>query len=88
MAYRYNLPVIPMAISYRKPRFPFTLVNVIRTLTGNLKLPMVTLNVGEALLFDPNLGPKKAIIKMRKDCHEAMVKLAGIINNPYPAEGD
>ena len=88
MAYRYNLPVIPMAISYRKPRFPFTLVNVIRVLTGNQKLPMVTLNVGEPILFDPNLGPKKAIIKMRKDCHEAMVKLAGIVNNPYPAEGD
>jgi len=25
---------------------------------------------------------------MRKECHEAIVKLAGVVNNPWPAEGD
>jgi 1-acyl-sn-glycerol-3-phosphate acyltransferase len=88
MAYRCHLPVVPIAFSYRKPHFPFTLVNVFRSIIGNQKLPMVTLRIGEPLLFDPKLGRKEAVLKMRKDCHEAVVRLAGISNNPYPAEGD
>jgi len=88
MAHRYNLPVLPMAISYRKPRFPFTLVNLFRSITGKKELPMITLRVGEPLLFDTALGRKEAVLKMRKDCHEAIVRLAGISNNPYPPEGD
>jgi len=88
MAYRYNMPVIPIAFSYRKPRFPFTLVNRFRVLTGNQKLPMITLRIGEPLLPDTNLPRKEAVVKMRKECHEAIVRLAGITNNIYPAEGD
>ncbi|MDR0495134.1 MAG: 1-acyl-sn-glycerol-3-phosphate acyltransferase [Treponema sp.] len=88
MAHRYNLPVIPMAFSYRKPHFPFTLVNTFRSITGNQKLPMVTLRIGDPLLIDQNLPRKEAVQKLRKDCHEAIVKLAGITDNPYPAEGD
>jgi len=88
MAHRYNMPVVPIAFSYRKPRFPFTLVNIFRTLTGNQKLPMITLRMGEPIVFDPNLNRKEAVSKMRKDCHEAIVRLAGIEKNPYPVEGD
>lgn len=88
IAHRYNMPVIPLAFSYRKPHFPFTLVNAFRSLLGNKKLPMMTLRIGEPLLFDTSLGRKEAVLKMRKECHEAVVRLAGINNNPYPAEGD
>jgi len=88
MAHRYNLPVLPMAFSYRKPHFPFTLVNVFRSLTGHQKLPMITLRIGEPLLIDKNLPRKEAVQKIRKECHEAIVRLAGITNNQYPAEGD
>ena len=88
MAYRYNQPVIPMAFSYRKPHFPFTVVNALRSLMGNQKLPMITLRIGEPLLFDENLGRKEAVLKLRKSCHEEVVRLAGISDNPYPAEGD
>jgi len=49
---------------------------------------MITLRVGEPLLFDTSLNRKEAVAKMRKNCHEAIVKLAGISENPYPAEGD
>jgi 1-acyl-sn-glycerol-3-phosphate acyltransferase len=84
MAYRYGLPVIPIAFSYRKPSFPFTLVNLLR----KQKLPMVTLRIGEPLLPDTGLSRKEAVQKLRKNCHEAIVDLAGIRNNPYPAEGD
>ncbi|MCL1928812.1 MAG: 1-acyl-sn-glycerol-3-phosphate acyltransferase [Treponema sp.] len=88
MAHRYNLPVLPLAISYRKPHFPFTIVNSIRALKGQQKLPMITLRIGEPLLVDPDLNRKEAVRKLRKECHEALVRLAGITNNPYPAEGD
>ena len=49
---------------------------------------MITLRIGEPLLFDEVLGRKEAVKKMRKDCHEAVVALAGIRDNQYPAEGD
>ena len=88
MAHRYNLPVIPVGLSYRRPRFPFTLVNALRALFGKQKLPMITVRLGEPLQFDAGLGRKEAVKKMRKDCHEAIVRLAGIRDNPYPAEGD
>jgi 1-acyl-sn-glycerol-3-phosphate acyltransferase len=87
MAHRYNLPVLPMAISWRPPR-RFTLDNILRTLQGKKKLPSITIRMGEPLLFDETLSRKESIQKMRKDCHEAVVRLAGISNNPYPAEGD
>jgi len=87
MAHNYSLPVLPLAISWRKP-FPFTLDNIPRLFAGKKLLPLITISVGEPLLFDTNIGRKEAIQKMRKDCHEAVVRLAGIKNNPYPAEGD
>jgi 1-acyl-sn-glycerol-3-phosphate acyltransferase len=88
MAHRYNLPVLPIAFSYRRPHFPFTLVNLFRKITGRKELPMITARIGEPLLLDENLPRKEAVLKMRKDCHEAIVRLAGISDNPYPAEGD
>lgn len=88
MGYRYNLPVIPLAFSYRKPNVPFSLLNRFRSLLGKQKLPMITLRIGEPLLIDPKLPRKEAVQKIRKECHEAVVRLAGIQNNIYPAEGD
>ena len=88
MAHRYNLPVLPIAITYRKSHFPYTIVNFFRSKTGKQKLPLITLRIGEPILHDSTLDRKEAVQKLRKDCHEAMVKLAGITNNPYPAEGD
>jgi 1-acyl-sn-glycerol-3-phosphate acyltransferase len=81
MAQRYNLPVLPLAISYRKPRFPWSVLR-------KKKIPLITIRIGEPITFDETLSRKEAVQKMRKDCHEAVVRLAGINNNPYPAEGD
>jgi 1-acyl-sn-glycerol-3-phosphate acyltransferase len=88
MAHRYNLPIVPIAISYRKSHFPFSVMNSLRSLTGKQKLPLITVRIGEPVLFDKNLDRKEAVQKIRKECHEAVIKLAGINNNPYPAEGD
>ncbi|MCL2211440.1 MAG: 1-acyl-sn-glycerol-3-phosphate acyltransferase [Treponema sp.] len=88
MAHRYNLPIIPIAISYRKSHFPFTIVNFLRAVKGDKKLPLITISIGEPILFDEKLGRKEAVLKARKECHEAMVRLAGITDNPWQAEGD
>jgi 1-acyl-sn-glycerol-3-phosphate acyltransferase len=88
MAYRYNLPVIPIAFSYRRPRFPYTIVNALRSARGKQKLPMITIRIGEPILPDFSLNRKEAVPILRKECHEAIVRLAGIKDNPFPAEGD
>ena len=88
MAHKYKLPVVPLAISYRKPCFPFTIINWLRSLVGIQKLPMITIRVGEPIMFDETLTRKEAVQKLRKDCHAAVVRLAGIKENPYPAESD
>lgn len=76
MAERYNVPIIPMAYSYRERK-------------GILKLfgkeACVTLNVGEPIFPDPALkGQRSASIDdLRRRTHEACVRLAGIENNPW-----
>jgi 1-acyl-sn-glycerol-3-phosphate acyltransferase len=82
MAYRYNLPVIPLAFSYRPP-------------TGIYKFfkkgtPLITLRIGEPLLPDTSLPRKEAVTILREQCHKRVIELAGIPEgtNPYPCEGD
>ena len=84
MAYRYNLPLLPMAFCYDEPHFPLTVTNLFR----KRKLPAIILRIGEPLLPDTDLPRKEAVQKLRKECHEAMVSLAGISENPWAAEGD
>ena len=88
LAHRYNLPVVPIGFSYRKPHFPFTLVNLFRSIIGMKKIPLITVRIGEPILLDNTLDRKEAVQKLRRECHEAVVKLAGITDNPWPAEGD
>ncbi|GHV60710.1 hypothetical protein AGMMS49587_02970 [Spirochaetia bacterium] len=82
MAYKYNLPCIPMAFSYRPP-------------TGIYKFfkkgcPLITLRIGEPLVPDQSLPRKEAVTLLREQCHKRIVELAGIPEgeNPYPCEGD
>ena len=76
MAHRYNLPIIPIAFSYRRATFPFSLLNFMRSLMGKKKLPMITLRIGEPLLVDKDLRKKEAIEKLQNDCHSAIVHLS------------
>jgi 1-acyl-sn-glycerol-3-phosphate acyltransferase len=84
MAYKYKLPVLPLAFSYRRPGFFFALINKLR----KKELPMITVTIGEPIMPDRSLGRKEAVQKLRKLCHERIIELAGIEDNPYPAEGD
>ncbi len=79
MAYKYALPVIPCVITYR-PR------------TGIYKLfekpdvPLLTLHIGTPVIPDISVPRKKEVERILKESHRQMVSMAGIINNPWPAE--
>jgi 1-acyl-sn-glycerol-3-phosphate acyltransferase len=84
MAWKYNIPVIPLAFSYRKPWGPYALLNRLR----KKNLPLITLRIGEPILPDPAMKRREAAETLRRRCHERIVELAGITNNPYPCDGD
>jgi 1-acyl-sn-glycerol-3-phosphate acyltransferase len=84
MAWKYNIPVIPLAFSYRKAWGPYALLNRLR----KKNLPLITLRIGEPLLPDPSMKRREAADTLRRRCHEAIVALAGIRNNPYPCGSD
>ncbi|GMO49229.1 MAG: hypothetical protein Ta2G_05940 [Termitinemataceae bacterium] len=82
LAYRYNIPVIPMAFSYREP-------------TGIYRLfkkgqPLITLRIGEPIIPNLNLRRKEAVNILREQCHKKIVELAGMLEgeNPYPCAID
>lgn len=80
MAVKYEIPVLPMAISYR-PRTGW------RKFIGG-KTPLTTITIGEPILPVSGVkGPaKKAeISRLREESHAQMVRLAGITDNPWPA---
>jgi 1-acyl-sn-glycerol-3-phosphate acyltransferase len=77
LAYNFNVPIIPMAFSYRKPTAFYRFFGK--------KTPLVTLKIGEPLYPDMTLNRKTAINKLLHESHKSMCELAGIENNYYPA---
>jgi 1-acyl-sn-glycerol-3-phosphate acyltransferase len=84
MAYRYNLPVLPIGFYYEKTGISLAISNLFR----KKKLPSVIVHIGEPLFPDKNLPRKEAVEILRKQCHEAIIALTGVENNPWPAQGD
>jgi 1-acyl-sn-glycerol-3-phosphate acyltransferase len=80
MAHKYNIPVIPMALSYRPPRGLYKLFKK--------NYPLLTLRIGDPILPDMSLPRKETVNLLRARCHKSMVELAGIRDNPWPCEGD
>jgi 1-acyl-sn-glycerol-3-phosphate acyltransferase len=80
LACRYNIPVIPLAFSYRPPRGLYRLFKK--------NYPLITLRIGEPLLPDLSKPRHEAVNLLRAETHRRIVELAGIRDNPYPPEGD
>lgn len=76
-AHSFDIPIIPMAISYRKATGIYKL--------WNKNTPLITLNIGEPIFADKSLNRKASIEKLLQESHKAVCLLAGIKNNPYPA---
>ncbi|MBO7651237.1 MAG: 1-acyl-sn-glycerol-3-phosphate acyltransferase [Bacteroidales bacterium] len=81
MAYKYGLPIIPLVYSYRERKGLYRLF-------GDKNIPCVTLHVGEPVFFDMDQPRKEETGRMLKLVHERMVQMAGIEENPWPAEGE
>ncbi|MGM9786004.1 MAG: lysophospholipid acyltransferase family protein [Candidatus Cryptobacteroides sp.] len=79
MAYRYGMPVIPCCISYR-PR------TGIYKLFDKADVPLVTLHIGTPIIPDTSKPRKDEVERLLVESHSQMVKMAGIKNNPWPAQ--
>lgn len=81
-SYKYDLPIIPMVISYRKPTGIYKLLKI--------KHPLITITVGEPV--DPakykDKGRKECCQLLCEECHQQMVQMAGIEQNMWPSIGD
>jgi 1-acyl-sn-glycerol-3-phosphate acyltransferase len=80
MAYKFNIPVIPMAFSYRESRGLYKIFKK--------NYPLITLRIGEPILPDLSMSRREAVQLLRFQTHRKIVELAGIANNPWPCEGD
>ena len=80
MAYKYNLPVLPLMISFR-PRTGW------RRLFGN-DGPLMTIHVGDPIVPNLNAPRKEEAARMRDCAHQNMLDMAGIISNPWPSNID
>lgn len=80
MAVRYQVPLIPLVLSYRKP-------GGLRKLLG-VKHPLLTIHIGKAMLPGAfgGLTKNEAAKKMRLEAHSQMVEMAGIVKNKWGAE--
>ena len=77
MAYKYGLPVIPMVHSYR-PR------TGIHRLFDKKEIPLVTLHVGTPVFPDLTKNVKEESHRLLTEAHAQMVRMAGILKNPWP----
>jgi 1-acyl-sn-glycerol-3-phosphate acyltransferase len=80
VACKYNIPVIPMAFSWRESRGLYRLFKK--------NYPMVTLNIGEPIMPDQSMPRREAAVLLRAQTHRIIVELAGITDNSFPCEGD
>ena len=81
MAYKYDIPVIPLVYSYRERKGLYRLF-------GKRNEPCVTLHVGEPIFFDKNANRKEELLRVCTMAHKNMEQMAGIEVNPWPAVED
>ena len=78
IAYKYDIPVVPTVISYRERKGLYRLF-------GPKTLPCVTITIGEPVLVDKSCRRRQELDRLRDESHRAMVQMAGILENPWPA---
>lgn len=79
MAYKYNVPILPIAIAYRERKGFYRL-------TGKKELPLITVRIGEPIFPDRSKPRKEEVADLLAKTHSAICELAGITENPWPAE--
>lgn len=79
MAYKYGIPVIPFVISYRRRTGIYRLFD-------KPEVPLLTLHVGTPIFPDVSRPRKEECGRLLREAHAQMVKMAGIVTNPWPSE--
>ena len=78
MSYKYNKPILPLVITFRERKGIYRLF-------GAKSLPLLTITIGEPILPDTTQARKVEVERLRSVAHEQMTRMAGIVNNPWPA---
>lgn len=81
MAYKWNCPVLPIALTYR-PRTGFF------RLTGPAKMPLITVRIGEPIFPDTSKPRRDEVDRLLHETHASICSLAGIVENSWPASRD
>lgn len=79
MAYRYDIPVLPMAITYRERRGLYRLF-------APQSVPLMTVRIADPIFPDTSKSRKEEVIRLLEESHAAVCRLAGIVRNTWPAE--
>ena len=69
LAYEVDMPILPMAVVYRRPKWLYKLFK---------KHPNATLNIGEPIEINKELSPKEAIDDLMARCHLSLINLVGL----------
>lgn len=77
MAYKYNIPVLPICIAYRER-------TGIHKLFDKPEIPLITVRIGEPIFPDCSNNRKDEVDRLIRESHAAVCNLAGIVNNPWP----
>ena len=79
MSYKYNMPLVPCVVTYRKRTGLFRLL-------GKKNEPLFTVKIGEPILPDTSAPRRDEVNRLRKLAFERMMELAGIVRNSWPIE--
>ncbi len=77
MAYKYDMPILPCVITYRKRTGIFRLF-------GKQNEPLLTVTIGEPVFPDRSVSRKNDVDRMRNEAHTRMEQMAGIEHNTWP----
>lgn len=78
MAYKYNMPIIPCAVTYR-PR------TGIYRLFGPADEPLVNVIIGRPILLDTTCPRAVEVERLLNETHQTICRLAGIEHNTWPS---
>ena len=78
MAYKYNITILPMCITYRERTGIFKLF-------APAEHPLLTVRIGEPIFPDATKPRKDEVNRLIEDSHAAVCSLAGIVKNSWPA---
>lgn len=80
MAYKYGLPIIPCVLTFRERTGFYRLFRTSE--------PLFTIHIGEPVIPDTTRPRKEEAARLREETHAAMLRMAGILHNPWPAAID